>query len=30
MDVPALAASDGCFAEKDIICDIMVKELWYV
>lgn len=26
MDVPALAASNGCFAEKDIICDITVKE----
>ncbi len=26
MDVPALAAGDGCFAEKDIIYDITVKE----
>lgn len=25
MDMPALAASDGCFAEKDVICDIRLK-----
>lgn len=25
MDVPALNASDGCFAEKDIMCDIRLK-----
>lgn len=26
MDMSALTASDGCFAEKDIICDIRLKD----